>query len=1074
VKLPPRALRHVKTHRWAFTAVAATVLLTSAFTAAAAAFLSAVAIISVRTELSRDPGAQVVITSPVTASSLGQADAQVRYAITGARPGQSGTIPAAISTSLQSGTMRLLSPAGRPTRLETQLASLPQLSRHARLISGQCHLTGQVPAGRPIPACLPVRASRALGLTVGDRITVRDAVSGARISVVITGLIQPAAAASRYWLLDPMGQAPVHLSSGLETAGPLLVSPAARSRFAVSSAAWLGQPDFLAVNDGELASVGAALGDRLTALQNSQLLSSAVVTTNLPAELGALATALVVTRTELLTGLLTLLVIAGATLALAVRLLSQRREGEAALLAARGASRVQLARRAGLDAVIVAIPAAIIGPLLGTVLAQLLLTAGLRPAGVPAAALTPAAIADAWLVAIAVALGGIAIVALPWLRQPPSPLRRRAAAGRQRSIAAAVYARADLAVVAIAAAAAWQLVHSHGVVSAGLAGHLSADPILLAAPVLALVAGALLTLRLLPIAARLGDRVAARGRGLVVPVAAWQISRRTLRQAGPTLVGVLAVAAAVMALSQRDSWHDSVRAQASFTVGADTRITMPPAAQTAIGQVTGIVRAPGVTASTPAVRATISLPNNSLGTLLALDTSAAAKVIPASAAGPSPAALHRLAAAVPDVGAALPGRPAALRFTAALTGGKLGQPELFVQLTDAAGIGYLVPAGPLASGEPRRLTVTIAPGNNADYPLRLTGFALQFNSPVQQRQPSTLTLSAGQALASPGSGSGTSISLAPPGSRLDSSALSMPGGQAPAVTKALASQRGDVVTTFSQGVLPEQQERSLTEISVSDRYRGQGQPLPAVVTNSFLAVTGSKLGDHLEATVDGTTVQITPLVAMAHLPTMAADSPAVLVDQTALTDELLAAGAQPESITQWWLKTTGPVSFAGLPPGTATAHLAKVARVLAANPLTLASQQALLALAIAAALLAIIGMLVSVATASERARDVALLDALGMPPRQVARLLGLEQGLTAVAPSAIGLLFGGLLSELIVPAVTLTSQAARPIPPVSVQVPWLLAGLVALALAVLPTLAIGLALPRRDSGAARIRMAEET
>ena len=96
---------------------------------------------------------------------------------------------------------------------------------------------------------------------------------------------------------------------------------------------------------------------------------------------------------------------------------------------------------------------------------------------------------------------------------------------------------------------------------------------------LALVAGALLTLRLLPLAARLGDRVAARGRGLVMPVAAWQISRRTLRQAGPTLVGVLAVAAAVMALAQRDSWHGSVQAQASFEVGADTRITIPPAAQ---------------------------------------------------------------------------------------------------------------------------------------------------------------------------------------------------------------------------------------------------------------------------------------------------------------------------------------------------------------------------------------------------------------------------------------------------------------------------------------------------------------
>ncbi len=166
--------------------------------------------------------------------------------------------------------------------------------------------------------------------------------------------------------------------------------------------------------------------------------------------------------------------------------------------------------------------------------------------------------------------------------------------------------------------------------------------------------------------------------------------------------------------------------------------------------------------------------------------------------------------------------------------------------------------------------------------------------------------------------------------------------------------------------------------------------------------------------------------------------------------------------------------LAGLPPGTSTTSRARLVSALLADPLSLASQQALLALAVAAVLLAIIGMLVSIATASERSRDLALLDALGMPPRQIARLLGLEQGLTAIAPSAIGLLFGAALSELIIPAVTLTPRAVRPVPAVSVQVPWLLAATIALAMAVLPTLTIVLALPRGQSGAARIRMEEDT
>src|SRR5262249_58870061 len=132
---------------------------------------------------------------------------------------------------------------------------------------------------------------------------------------------------------------------------------------------------------------------------------------------------------------------------------------------------------------------------------------------------------------------------------------------------------ADLAVVAIAAGAVWQLVRSAGPVSTGLDGALSADPVLVVAPVLALAGGALLTLRALPLVARLGDRLATRRRGLVVPVAAWQLSRRALREAGPPLVAVLAVAAARMAIAPRGSWARSGPAHARLALGADPPVT---------------------------------------------------------------------------------------------------------------------------------------------------------------------------------------------------------------------------------------------------------------------------------------------------------------------------------------------------------------------------------------------------------------------------------------------------------------------------------------------------------------------
>ncbi len=956
------------------------------------------------------------------------------------------------------------------TRLQTQLISLPALAAHIVPLRGHCG-----GAGYPVPACVPAAAARVLGLAPGDQVTLRDSSTHATVRVRITGTFRRAGPAEPYWMLDPMGAGAVQRTHGFTTAGPLVTSPAAiaRAHLPITSASVIGLPDFRRLTGTGLAALGSHLATRVSDLNSSTSFHDATVTTSLPAQLSALATALVVARTKILAGILTLLVIAGATLGIAARLLAQRRATETALLGARGASRTQIARRCLVDAAVVAGPAAIGGPLLGTLLAPLLaghLTAGLTGA--------------VWLAAAAVAAGCVAVIGLPWLRRPPSPIRQRASRGRQRSIAAAVYARADLAVIVLAAGALWQLIRSAGPVSTGLDGTLSADPILVVAPVLALVGAALLTLRALPLAARLGDRLAARGRGLVVPVAAWQISRRALRQAGPTMVAVLAVAAAVLALAQRDSWQRSVQAQASFQSGADQRITMPTSAPLALGQVAGITAAHGVAAATPAVRSTFSLPSGKLATLLALDGSAAAGIIPARAAGPAPAILRRLSD-VPAVGVPVPGRPEVVRLTATLGRAAIRQPVLFVQFMDAAGIGYLLPAGTVpADGRPHVLSVTVAARSRADYPLRLTGFTLQFTMPGRRRPADTLTISAGAAAAArPGSAlprpKGTPFPLARAGQPLRFTATQGTGGTGPAAVRARVTESGAVVATFTPGVAitvfggTQGVPSASGGISLAESYPGAGRPLPAVVTHSLLAATGLRLGAKMQVSLDGTAVEITPVAVVPHLPTVGG-SPSVLIDQRGLCDALAAGGAPPLSITEWWLRTSGAPVLTGLPAGTTISSETGLASALRADPLSRDTQQALLALAIAAVLLALVGMLVSVATGADRASDLALLDALGMPPGQIARLLALEQAVTAIATSVVGLLFGVALSEVIIPADTLTAQATRPIPPVMVQVPWLAAALIAAVMAAVPTLAIMATSPRADSGAAMIRLEGQT
>ncbi len=586
---------------------------------------------------------------------------------------------------------------------------------------------------------------------------------------------------------------------------------------------------------------------------------------------------------------------------------------------------------------------------------------------------------------------------------------------------------------------------------------------------LALAGAAPLTLRLLPLAARLSDRLAARSRGVTGAAAAWQLSRRALREAGPTLITVLAVAAAVLAISGRSSWQRSVGAQASFQAGADARVMLPSSASLPPGQVGAITAAPGVTDSTPAVRQSLSLPGGASGTLLAVDTRAAAAIIPAAAGGPAPAVLRRLAAGGP-AGVPVPGHPAALRFTVRAARSSLGRLSVTAAVTDAAGISYALPAGSVRpDGRPHKLRVSFG-GHHADYPLRLTGFTVEFSLPPTRLAAQRLVFSAGTALPA-GQGRPRAFAVAAAGSPVRAAATQGTGGTDPAV-RAARARAGSLALTFRPGVYgagvrQEGVSAGSAQVALTDGIAGATRALPAVVTRRLLAATGLRLGDRLQVTAGNTAIQIMPVAAVRFLPT-AGGGPAILVDQRTLAGALAASGAPADPVTEWWLRTSGHLALGSLPAGTSILTRQHLIRELLADPLAAAAQQAQLAIAAAAVLLALLALLIGALTA-DRSRDLALLDALGMPPGQVARMLAVEQALAGIATAAVGLLVGYLLTRLIVPADTLTARAARPVPPLAVHVPWLAAAAVAAVIAAVPTLAILLARPRAGKGAAMIR-----
>src|SRR5262249_41506469 len=151
----------------------------------------------------------------------------------------------------------------------------------------------------------------------------------------------------------------------------------------------------------------------------------------------------------------------------------------------------------------------------------------------------------------------------------------------------------DLALLALGLVAVLEL-RTYSAVAHPAAGGIGIDPVPVAAPALALAALTLIPLRLLPFAAKARHPGTAGTQRLRAALASWEVSRRPVRQSGPVLLVVLAVATGTLALAQHQSWRRSAQDQAAFEVGADVRVATPRPALLATGA--AVARAPGVTA----------------------------------------------------------------------------------------------------------------------------------------------------------------------------------------------------------------------------------------------------------------------------------------------------------------------------------------------------------------------------------------------------------------------------------------------------------------------------------------------
>jgi len=239
------------------------------------------------------------------------------------------------------------------------------------------------------------------------------------------------------------------------------------------------------------------------------------------------------------------------------------------------------------------------------------------------------------------------------------------------------------------------------------------------------------------------------------------------------------------------------------------------------------------------------------------------------------------------------------------------------------------------------------------------------------------------------------------------------------------------------------------------------------------------VGSTVQTFFNGTILSVRIVAAVTNFPTVSGTGGGLIVDLGSVQAMLARGGLEPAPVTQWWLATPGqnpevPPGLSRLvPPGSAVTSASGTSAALLTDPLSTLPQQGLLAVTIAAAVLAITGFCVSIAAGvRQRRAENALLAALGVAPRAAAGQLCLEKLMLSVPSALAGLVLGVVLAELLVPAITLTSAATRPVPPVLIEFGWTQTLLLALAVAVLPVLAAALTLARRPDAAAELRAAE--
>lgn len=950
------------------------------------------------------------------------------------------------------------------------------LAEHATLVAGEWP-PAQPDADGTAVAAISAPLATVLGLEVGDRLNLNGrGVDGGAVAARVGGIYEVDDPDDPFWWGDPLALSGAETAGGFTTVGPLMVD---RSLVVgpltdiFTAMRWRTVPlreRLDPLNVGAVAGGVRVLGRRLDADLGRK--GAAEVTSELPA---ILARATAGTRSSG-SGILLLdgqvIVLGGYALIMVAAMVVERRRGSTAILRVRGATTWQLLRLAATEALLLVVPAAVLAPVLAVGLLAALDAVGPVTAVAVAPRLTSEAIALAAVAAFVAVVG----MAIPVLASSGPIASVRRTVGRQASRTAVHRTGLDIAFVVFAAIVLWELRVNGAPISQSFRGTVGIDPLLVAAPAIGLAAGAVLTMRVVPILATWLERIASRRRGVVWPMAARSIARRPSRYSRSALLLVVAVAIAFLAATYERTWRQSQLDQVALAVPVDIVARSPVAAGANEVAVVPVAEAraayasiDGVAQAAPIVEQAFDLRRpDGKGRFLALVPELAADAVGVRSdltRQPFDEQLRALIDARPAISSlALPADATQLRLTlegdirATQAGPSSVQPDVgpidlraAAVVRDAAGILHRTPTTtqlPGGAGQVQiPLTLGLADGSSAvpDGPLELVAVELSGRIPAGTRAEGSVRLAGVEA--APG------IEAGPEGTwaAIDWQAIA-PAWTYARIVAPRADRLGIVATDGAPGAVSLD---AATPVGLDDLTLTIGPaelagiadaPLPALVATRLTALAPPSADGIIALTqgfADTRTLSIQGELDV--IPTLDPTKPAALVDLPSLLISEYVASGSIVAADSWWLSLDPGVDGATVaaalaeasPPLSASAISSAAIDARTADPFQAGVTGVLGLVAAAALLFAVVGLAISLwYTVSSRQGEFAVARALGLGRRQLLGWLAIESGFLINVGVIGGLMVGVVLAWVVMPSITLTTEGRAPIPPPVAAIPW--------------------------------------